>query len=395
MLTPAQNLVIERRPLAALAGIVDPWRRLAERTAEPNVFYTPDFALAAAPTFGRDIEAILVWSAERQLLGLLPFRRSSRRYGMKLPLLVGWTHPFAPLGTPLVDRDATIEVATAFLGAIAGDTTLPKLLLLPLLAEAGPIARALRSASEKLGGAQAAFGAHRRAALDLAARHPRDLDEVIGAKRMREARRLRRRLGEVGRAEFAVAHAPSDVAPALQRFLALESQGWKGAAGTALIQSTAHRGFAERALDALAHRGEATITELALDERVVASVVALRSADRVWSWKMAYDEGMARFSPGLQAMTEVTAALLADETIEFVDSCAVPDHPLMDHLWRDRLAMADVMIGVSPEAKFARACRMESMRRDVIAMARRTRDVVRRAATFRSLAASWSRHGRA
>jgi CelD/BcsL family acetyltransferase involved in cellulose biosynthesis len=384
MLAPAQNLVIERRPLAVLAEIVDPWRRLAERAIEPNVFYTPEFALAAAPAFGHNVEAILVWSAERQLLGLLPFSRSARRYGMKLPLLVGWTHPFAPLGTPLVDRDATVEVATAFLGAIAGDAALPKLLLLPLLADTGPVAGALRSASEKLGGAQAAFGAHRRAALDLAAGRPRDLDEVIGAKRMREARRLRRRLGEVGRAEFAVARAPSDVAPALQRYLALEAQGWKGAAGTALVQSAAHRGFAESAFDALAHRGEATVGELTLDGRVVASVIALRSADRVWSWKMAYDEEIARFSPGLQAMTEVTAALLADETIRFVDSCAVPDHPLMDHLWRDRLAMADVMIGVSPGANFARACRLESMRRDVIAVARNTRGALRRLTARRS-----------
>jgi CelD/BcsL family acetyltransferase involved in cellulose biosynthesis len=384
MLAPARNLVIERRPLAALADIVDPWRRLAERAVEPNVFYTPDFALAAVRAFGRDIEAILVWSAERQLLGLLPFRRSARRYGMKLPLLVGWTHPFAPLGTPLVDRDATIEVATAFLAAIAGDAALPKLLLLPLFADTGPVARALRTAGEQRGGAYAAFGAHRRAALDLAAGRPRDLDEVIGAKRMREARRLRRRLGEVGRAEFAVARAPSDIAPALQRYLALESQGWKGAAGTALIQSAAHRGFAESALDALARRGEATVAELTLDGRIVASVIALRSADRVWSWKMAYDEDMARFSPGLQAMTEVTAALLADETIEFVDSCAVPDHPLMDHLWRDRLAIADVMIGVSPRANFARACRLESMRRDVIAVARNTRGALRRLTARRS-----------
>jgi CelD/BcsL family acetyltransferase involved in cellulose biosynthesis len=384
MLAPARNLVIERRPLAALADIVDPWRRLAERAAEPNVFYTPDFALAAARAFGRDIEAILVWSAERQLLGLLPFRRSARRYGMKLPLLVGWTHPFAPLGTPLVDRDATAEVTAAFFRHIAGDAALPKLLLLPLLPDEGPVARALRTAGEQRGGAHAAFGAHRRAALDLAAGPPRDLDEVIGAKRMREARRLRRRLGEVGRAEFAVARAPSDIAPALQRYLALESQGWKGAAGTALVQSAAHRGFAESAFDALAHRGEATVAELALDGCVVASVIALRSADRVWSWKMAYDEGMARFSPGLQAMTEVTAALLADETIEFVDSCAVPDHPLMDHLWRDRLAMADVIIGLSPGANFARACRLETMRRDAIAMALSARDALRRATTFRS-----------
>jgi CelD/BcsL family acetyltransferase involved in cellulose biosynthesis len=376
--------VIERRPLAALADIREPWRRLAERAAEPNVFYAPDFALAAAPALGRDVEAILVWSAERQLLGLLPFRRSSRRYGIKLPLLVGWTHPFAPLGTPLIDRDATAEVAAAFLAHIAGDSALPKLLLLPLLPDSGPVAQALRTTCEKLGGVHAAFGEHQRAALDLAAGRPRDLDQIIGAKRMREARRLRRRLDETGRVELVVAHAASDVAPALQRFLTLESRGWKGEAGTALIQSAAHRRLAEAALDALARRGEVTVAEISFDGREIAGVILLRSGDRVWSWKMAYDERMARFSPGLQAMTDVTAALVADESIRFADSCAVPDHPLMDHLWRDRLAMAYVMIALGPGAKFARACRMETMRRDATAVARRTRDALKRVTALRS-----------
>jgi CelD/BcsL family acetyltransferase involved in cellulose biosynthesis len=382
MLAPAQNITIERRPLAALTDIRDAWRQLAERAAEPNVFYTPDFALAAAPALGRDVEVILAWSAERTLLGLLPFRSSSRRYGVKLPQLVGWTHPFAPLGTPLVDRDATVDVVAAMLAHIAHDAALPKLLLLPLLPDTGPVAQALRVASEKCGGAHTAFGAHRRAALDLAA-GPRDLDEMIGAKRMREARRLRRRLGETGRVEFAVTRAESDVAPALARFLALESQGWKGAAGTALIQSAAHRRVAEVALDALASKDKATIAELTLDGRVVASVILLRSADHAWSWKMAYDERMARFSPGLQAMTELTAALVDDDTVRFADSCAVPDHPLMDHLWRDRLAMADLMISVSSGAKFALACRLETARRDAIAMARKVRDAVRRGTVVR------------
>jgi CelD/BcsL family acetyltransferase involved in cellulose biosynthesis len=384
MLAPTQNFVIERRSLAALADIRDPWRRLAERATEPNVFYTPEFALAAAPALGRGVEAILVWSAERALLGLLLLLRSSRRYGIKLPLLVGWTHPFAPLGTPLVDRDATAEVVSALLAHIAGDAALPKLLLLPFLPDSGPMAQALRTASEKLGGAHAAFDAHRRAALDLTAGRPRDLDEVIGAKRIREARRLRRRLGEVGEVEFAVARYPETIAQALQRFLALESQGWKGAAGTALIQSDAHRRFAEAALDALAGRSAAMVVELRLAGREIASVILLRSADRVWSWKMAYDERMARFSPGLQAMTDATATLLANENIRFADSCAVPDHPLMDHIWRDRLAMADVMIAVGPNAKFTRVWRLESLRRDGFATARKVRDALRRVAKFRS-----------
>jgi hypothetical protein len=82
-------------------------------------------------------------------------------------------------------------------------------------------------------------------------------------------------------------------------------------------------------------------------------------------------------------MTDLTATLLADESIRFADSCAVPDHPLMDHLWRDRLAMADMMISVGPGANFAFACRLESMRRDAIAMAHRMRDVLRRATARR------------
>ncbi len=72
MLAPSLALTIERRPLAACADIVAPWRLLAERAAEPNVFYDPDFALAAAPVFGRDVEAVLVWSAPQRLVGFFP-----------------------------------------------------------------------------------------------------------------------------------------------------------------------------------------------------------------------------------------------------------------------------------------------------------------------------------
>src|SRR6185295_8613608 len=48
--------------LAALADFRDEWRDLSERALEPNVFYDPGFALAAAPVFGADAGAVLVWS---------------------------------------------------------------------------------------------------------------------------------------------------------------------------------------------------------------------------------------------------------------------------------------------------------------------------------------------
>ena len=53
---------VEWRPLTELGAVAAEWRALAGRALEPNVFYEPAFALAAAPVFGRDVGAGLVWS---------------------------------------------------------------------------------------------------------------------------------------------------------------------------------------------------------------------------------------------------------------------------------------------------------------------------------------------
>ena len=380
MLAPSQTLLTERRPLAALCDIVEPWRRLAAHAAEPNVFYEPGFALAAAPVLGREVEAILVWSADmpRRLVGLFPFRVAARRYGVKLPVLEGWTHPFAPLGTPLVDRDATAAVVPSFLDHVATNAMLPKLLLLPLLNDSGPVAQALRAAVER--GALATFGRHRRAALRPDGDATHYVERAIGKKRHKEFQRLRRRLAEAGPVAFEVAQSPAAVAAALQDFLALESKGWKGAAGTALTQAPKLRRFAETAVDALARQGQAGVARLLLGSRPIACIVTLHSAGVAWCWKIAYDESLARFSPGVQAMMELTEALLADDTVEFADSCATPDHPMIDHLWRERITMVDMMIGLQPGTRFAIACRLETARRRAIAWARGLRNFLRRSA---------------
>jgi hypothetical protein len=139
------------------------------------------------------------------------------------------------------------------------------------------------------------------------------------------------------------------------------------------------RRFAEAAVDALARQGQVTVARLTLGSRPIASVVTLRSAGGAWCWKIAYDESLARFSPGVQAMMALTEALLADETVAFADSCATPDHPMIDHLWRERITLADLMIGLRPGGRFAIACRLEAVRRGAIAWARGVREVVRRA----------------
>jgi hypothetical protein len=60
---------------------------------------------------------------------------------------------------------------------------------------------------------------------------------------------------------------------------------------------------------------------------------------------MAHDEALNRFSPGQLLILEATRTLFEDEQILFADSCAIPDHPMIDHLWKDRLEVRDVLIG--------------------------------------------------
>jgi hypothetical protein len=98
------------------------------------------------------------------------------------------------------------------------------------------------------------------------------------------------------------------------------------------------------------------------------------SADVAWSWKVAYDETFAAFSPGVQAFLDLTEALLADDQVVCVDSCAVENHPMIDHLWGERLPLGDWLIGLRGGATFALACRLETARRKLHTLARQLRD---------------------
>jgi hypothetical protein len=369
----------EWRPLGSLADVVEPWNALAERALEPNVFYEPAVALAAAPTFGRDVGAILVWSdtRPRRLVGFFPARVERRRYGIPLPLLVGWTHPYAPFGAPLIDRDRAEGAIEAALDFVASDPGLPDVLLLPFAPAAGPFATALAVAVFKREGRVAWFGQHGRALLTPPLERANYLGSVLPTKKHKELRRQARRLGEQGRLYAVSTSEPSRINDALDAFMALEVKGWKGRARTAAALNPDIGRFMRRAVRALAAAGQARVDRLMLGDRVIAAAILLRSGPSGWFWKITYDEELARASPGVQLALEVTESLLADPTVGRVDSCATPDHPMIDHLWRDRLMLADQLIAVGPQSgRFMLACSLEGARRGVIDAAKWVRKLV-------------------
>jgi CelD/BcsL family acetyltransferase involved in cellulose biosynthesis len=363
-------LRVESRPLTELAAFVDEWRALATQALQPNIFYQAEFALAAAPVFGRGVAAVLVWSAAGRLLGFFPSRTESRRYGV-LAARVGWTHPYAPLGVPLVDRENATAVIAAWLDHLGRDPKGPRLLLLPMLSE-GRFAAALHSVLSENASRSAAFDRRRRALLAPGNERADYLQRAGSPKRRKEIRRLRHRLEDLGPVSHVAATSPDEIAAAMDEFLRLEASGWKGAVGTAAALKPEISRFLEAAVSALAASGKARADLLLVGDRPIAAAITLLSGDTAWCWKIAYDESFARYSPGLQLLLELSGDLLAIDSLAQADSCAVPDHPMIDPIWRERLVLADLLIGVNPQSRlaFGLACGAETARRSMLAGAK-------------------------
>jgi CelD/BcsL family acetyltransferase involved in cellulose biosynthesis len=106
--------------------------------------------------------------------------------------------------------------------------------------------------------------------------------------------------------------------------------------------------FAREAVHLLAEQDMCRIHSLTLDGEVIACLVVFVEGGVAYTWKTAYDERYAAYSPGTLLMMEVTRQHLADPNVTMTDSCAVPDHPVMSRLWSERKKMGTIVVGLAP-----------------------------------------------
>lgn len=313
------------------------WDRLARRAIEPNPFFERSFLLAAARFLAPAGVFLLVAEYDGGWYGCLPVVPKGFR-GRPL-LLRGWQHPYSFLGTPLVDRDLTREFAEE-LAREAGGRRPGRLLVLRRCSE-GPVLAAIEAAVAASPRARIlARRREERAALERRP-EPTYLDEVSPHHR-RELRRLRRRLGEELGAEVTVRER-SDDPTAVDDFLRLEASGWKGSEGTAMSAS----GDAElfRALcGEFANEGRLQMLSLEAEGRIAAMKCNIKAGDVLFGFKIAFDDALRRFSPGIQLEVEnVDVFHRRDE--QTMDSCATPTNEMINRLWPDRRAIVKLMLG--------------------------------------------------
>jgi CelD/BcsL family acetyltransferase involved in cellulose biosynthesis len=321
------------------------WQALCGKSIEPNAFFDPGFSTPALTlASGKGARALVAFDGANRstIVGLLPVFGAWQAYRLPVPALVA-SQPYSPLATPLLDRDHAVAAAGALIdGAAAAGA---HLLVLPFMTLEGPAAMAIEAALTERGLKSLTDNEHARAAFEATSGDVDDyLRSGMGAKRLKEIRRLRNRLADDGEIAFSIARTPDAIAPALDRFLDLESRGWKGEGGTGLAQARGAAAFIRAAANDLGARGAFEIVELTLDRTTIASGLVMMQADRAFFFKIAYDETMGRFSPGVQLTLELTRRFAEDESIALADSTANAGHPMIDHVWRERLAVGDLLV---------------------------------------------------
>ena len=340
-----------------LAGDQAAWADLARHAVEVNSFYEPWYFLAATRS---QVATAARWQilvlehtekSRTQWVGFFPFRVIGSRWspqGQSLQLVI---HDQSYLSSPLVRRGFVPEVLDQLFKHLRQDSSSPGVMHWPLCAVDGPIYQGLVDIVRRDLLSTFVRESYNRALLKTWKGPNSDevcqdyLLQSLGGHHFRDIRRQRRRLNEAGELEFQTLENQAEVPIWTEWFLQLEAAGWKGREGTALA-STAHtRRFAHEMIQSGFEQGRVEMVGLFQRGEPLALKLNLISETGSFSYKIAYNEEFAKLSPGVQMEVDYVRHFQTTGR-EWIDSCAVADHSMINRIWAERRTMQDLQISV-------------------------------------------------
>lgn len=337
------------------------WQALAADAAEPNCFNEPWFVAAGLKHLaGDEVRLIEVRSAmpREPLIGVLPVHIGADYGRMRVSHVRNWKHHHDFLAAPLIRHGYEGAFWCAVLRHLDAADWAPGFLHVNGLVEGGPVHHGLELAA----------GAHDREAAVVHRMERALLQSELGAeayyetqvrkKKRKELKRLRNRLEELGPVALHALGPREAFEPWCDAFLSLEKRGWKGRARSALASRPETAAFFRDALAGARAAGRLEMLRLDLGDRPIAMLVNFLAAPGAFSFKIAFDEEFARFSPGVLIELE-NLRILDRPDIAWMDSCAAEKHNMIDSLWGGRRAIVRVSVPLSGLQRAAtyRLCR--------------------------------------
>ena len=347
--SPGPGYVAEAQAISGVdRALAAEWQALAAMASEPNVFAEPWFVASALSCLakGETVRLAQVRDANGELIGAMPLVTRGDYGRMPIGHASNWIHLQCYCGMPLIRAGAESGFWTALLDLLDRSDWSSAFLSMRMLYADGPVMRGLEQAAKAAGRQLHVAQQYERAVLASKATPAEYLETTVRAKKRKELRRQAKRLAEQGAVTFDRLAPDGPLDAWCDQYLALEAAGWKGQGGTALAADDDWTRFFRETMASAQTLGKLDFYRLSLDGRAIAMLINLRAPPAVWSYKITYDESLARFSPGVLLELEVIPLLLEDPQLAWADSCARPDHSMINGLWGERQTILHVSVSL-------------------------------------------------
>lgn len=328
------------------------WASLEARALYPNAFHSPHFVLPArkyletsGDCFGVFVEREA--GSSRELVGAAWLRMEKPTRRFPLPHLSAFLSLHSYLADFLLDREYAAEA---------------RLELYRALRRAGRAWHGLRlnSVSAESIQDEAAQAAARENGMRW---HPREvwqratfqpiqaettLSNYISKRRMKTYRNNWKKLTERGRLDWGLRWGGVEgFARGIEDFLRAEHSGWKKEQGTSLLSRPREAAFFREMMSGFGNEKRAFLTEIRLDDRVIASSANLISGQAGFGFKIGWEETFAEYGIGIANEIQLIEHAAQLPPITQMDSCAAPDS-YMNELWPGRRALCDGWFSLTP-----------------------------------------------
>ena len=329
------------------------WSECAASSLEPNPFFEPDWLLPALEYLNESPTTMLVLAehkgAVQACVPIVEVAADQNRTGSQggHSALETRVAPTAvTLGTPLVTSEGGCEALACLMTEIGREAKRrgAGLVIMEWLGYDGPIARLLREVAVGMSSLLIEFDVWERGFL-----RRRVGDEEcywlrgIGKNRRRTIRQHHLRLEDALGTSPSL-HPRTDSA-AVDAFLRLEASGWKGhqPSGLAFRRQAATTKFFEAVCDRYLDDGRMWFLSLEGGGVPAAMICCVRAGECLFAYRTAYDEGFARFGPGVEVFLAAMEYFDRDTDADLFDTCSARDNQHLLGLFPDRRTMATVM----------------------------------------------------
>jgi len=322
------------------AAMIAPFEALRQR-AGANAFMHPAALLAASTLGFAQIHVLRAFDdADGKLVGFWALRE--RRVGALWPrFLASPPYQYCFVSNPVLDPACADAVMPAFLDAIAQHADLPKVIQLKTLDGNAESYTALTNAIHARRGQMLTLSETQRPFLGSEA------DRKRSGSTGKKLRQDWNKLASLGAVDIANAREAGDVRAAFEVFLAMEAKSWKGANGTALLSDEDDAEFTRHLIGNLGDHRAASVALLRVDGNPIAAQVLLYSGDMAYTWKIAFDNEYAKYSPGALLIDKLTDELFA-AGIRQIESCSI-EGSFMANLWTGRRKTLDLLVDVGAQ----------------------------------------------